>query len=487
MIPTGRNVDLHRAAVLDRKECTMRSNSDPDLSAADLEVRTREGRSSFWGATVSSWLGTTMEYVDFALYGLATALVFNVLFFPHQSPVAALLAGFATYAVGFIARPIGALFFGRLGDRRGRRAVLVITIAMMGGATTLIGALPTYAQIGGFAPALLILLRLAQGFGAGAELSGAAIILAEFAPAKRRGLVASVVAIGSNTGTLVASGVWLLVVQLPHDALYSWGWRIPFLASIVIAASAFLVRRTMKETPVFTQQREILAQRTEEIRAKDTRSFWRRNTAFFMMLGLRIGENGPSYLAQGFLVGYVAKVLLVKASVPTAAVLIASCLGFAVIPLSGWLSDRFGRRITYRWFCILLVAYAFPAFALLDSRDPVVVMVIIIVGMCIASLGIFGVQAAYGVELFGAKNRFTKMAFAKELGSILSGGTAPAVASALLAAFGAWWPLALYWVLMAGIGLVTTFVAPETRGRNLNLIQDATDDVPPLAEESRAG
>lgn len=325
-------------------------DSDSELLASDLEFRTPEGRSSFWSATVSSWLGTTMEYVDFALYGLATALVFNVLFFPHESPVIALFADFATYAVGFIARPIGALFFGRLGDRRGRRAVLVSTIALMGAATTLIGALPTYAQIGGFAPTLLILLRLAQGFGAGAELSGAAIILTEFAPAKRRGLVASVVAIGSNTGTLVASGVWLLVVQLPHDALYSWGWRVPFLASVVIAASAFLVRRTMKETPVFAQRRELLAQRTESIRAKDTRSFWRRNAAFLTMLGLRIGENGPSYLAQGFLVGYVAKVLLVNPSVPTAAVLIASCLGFAVIPLSGWLSDRFGRRITYRGF-----------------------------------------------------------------------------------------------------------------------------------------
>lgn len=455
----------------------MTSTPEAGLLAADLEFRTPEGRSSFWRATVSSWLGTTMEYVDFALYGLATALVFNVLFFPNASPVIALLAGFATYAVGFVARPIGALFFGRLGDRRGRKVVLVITIWLMGGATTLIGVLPTYEQIGGFAPVLLILLRLAQGFGAGAELSGAAIILTEFAPVDRRGLVASVVAVGSNTGTLIASGVWLLVVQLPHDALYSWGWRLPFLASIVIVAAALLVRRTMKETPVFAQQRELIEHRTDSIRATDDRSFRRRNTAFFVMLGLRIGENGPSYMAQGFLVGYVAKVLMVDSAVPTAAVLIASVLGFAVIPLSGWVSDQLGRRLTYRIFCILLVAFAFPAFALLESRDPVVVTGIIVVGMCIASLGIFGVQAAYGVELFGARNRFTKMALAKELGSILSGGTAPAVASALLAAFGAWWPLALYWAVMAGIGLCTTFVAPETRGRDLNLLEDATDDV----------
>lgn len=460
----------------------MTNSPSRPVSAADEELSTKEGRASFRTAAISSWLGTTMEYVDFALYGLATALVFNTLFFPNDTPAVALLAGFSTYAVGFLARPVGAIFFGRLGDRRGRKFVLVTTIALMGGATTLIGFLPTHEQVGALAPVLLLVLRIAQGFGAGAELSGAAIVLTEFAPAKRRGLVASIVAIGSNSGTLLASGTWLLVVQLPKDDLYSWGWRIPFVASIIIAGAALIVRRTMKETPVFAKQREYIEQRTDTISVvKDTRSFWRRNRAFFIMLGLRIGENGPSYMAQGFLVGYVAKVLLIDGSVPTTAVLIASLLGFGVIPLSGFLSDRFGRRITYRWFCILLVAYAFPAFALLDSRNPAIVMTIIVVGMCIASLGIFGVQAAYGVEMFGAKNRFTKMAIAKELGSLLSGGTAPAVASALLAAFGAWWPLATYWVVMAGIGLVTTFLAPETRGRDLNRIEDAPDDSYELA------
>lgn len=445
-------------------------------SEADLDKTRPSSSFDFRVATSSSWLGTTMEYVDFALYGLATALVFNKVFFPEQSPVVALLAGFSTYAVGFLARPVGALFFGRLGDRKGRKFVLVATIALMGGATMLIGAIPGYAQIGAFAPALLVLLRLVQGFGAGAELSGAAIILAEFAPPKRRGLVASVVALGSNTGTLVASGAWLLVLRLPDDALYSWGWRVPFLASILIAGAALLIRRTMKESPVFEHQREVIKMRGADIPVAPQRSFWRHNRAFFIMLGLRIGENGPSYMAQGFLVGYVAKVLLVDASVPTAAVLIASILGFAVIPLSGMLSDRFGRRITYRWFCLLLVAYAIPAFALLDSRNPIIVASVIIVGMCIASLGIFGVQAAYGAELFGARNRFVKMAFAKELGSILSGGTAPAIASALLAATGSWWPLAIYWMVMAGIGFVTTFFAPETRGRDLTLVEDATED-----------
>ena len=173
------------------------------------------------------------------------------------------------------------------------------------------------------------------------------------------------------------------------------------------------------------------------------------------------------------MVGYVAKVLMVDKSVPTTAVFIASVLGFAVIPLAGWLSDRFGRRITYRGFCLLLMFYAWPAFYLLDSREPAIVIPVIVVGMALASLGIYGVQAAWGVELFGVKHRYTKMAVAKELGSILSGGTAPLLAAAMLSWSGHWWPIAVYFSAMAAIGFFTTFVAPETRGRDLNLPEDA--------------
>ncbi|MGM7778300.1 MFS transporter [Arthrobacter sp. KNU-44] len=438
-----------------------------------MHFQTPEGRARFRTAIISTWLGTTMEYVDFALYGLAAGLIFGNVFFPGSSPVIALLSGFATYAVGFLARPLGAIYFGRLGDKRGRKFVLVATVALMGVSTTLIGLIPGYDQIGVAAPALLVLLRLAQGFGAGAELSGGAVMLAEYAPAKRRGLVASIVALGSNSGTLLASAIWLMIIQLPQQELLSWGWRIPFIGSFIITAAALLIRRSMSESPVFLKQQDLLDNSTEEQASKPAGSFWSRHKAFFIMVGLRIGENGPSYLAQSFVIGYVAKVLLVDKSVPTSAVLIASILGFGVIPLAGFLSDRFGRRLSYRVFCLLLVLYAVPAFALLDTRDPAIVMCVIIVGMCLASLGIFGVQAAYGVELFGVNHRYSQMALAKELGSIVSGGTAPLVAAALLAGFGHWWPIAAYFILMAGIGLVTTFYAPETKGRNLNEFEDA--------------
>lgn len=449
----------------------------PAHSAADERLTTPEGRKDFWRATLSCWLGTAMEYADFALYGLAAGIIFGDVFFPEATPAMALLSSFATWSVGFIARPIGALFFGWLGDRKGRKVVMVSTIILMGLSTTLIGVIPSYASIGLWAPACLVILRFSQGFGAGAELSGGTVMLGEYAPAEKRGLVSSIIALGSNSGTLIASLVWLAVIQMDQQQLQEWGWRIPFLCSSLIALVALWIRRHLRETPVFERKKaEVMAQRQQTLSAApqvDTRGFWQRSRAFFTMVGLRIGENGPSYLAQGFIIGYVVKVLAVDKSVATTAVFIASLLGFLIIPFAGWLSDRFGRSITYRWFCLLLILYAFPAFMLLDSREPIIVISTIVIGMGLASLGIFGVQAAWGVEMFGVHHRYTKMATAKELGSILSGGTAPLVAAALLSWTGHWWPIATYFAVMAGIGFLTTFVAPETRGRDLNAPEDA--------------
>ena len=458
------------------------SVDSPKQSAAEQRLATPEGRREFVRATLSCWLGTTMEYVDFALYGLAAGLVFGDVFFPGETYTIALLYSFTTYSVGFVARPIGAIFFGRLGDLKGRKFVLVTTIALMGISTTLIGFIPSYATIGIWAPVLLVVLRFMQGFGAGAELSGATVMLGEYAPPKHRGLIASIIGIGSNSGTLVASSVWLLVLMLNKEDVASWGWRIPFILSALIALAATLIRRHLRETPVFEQEQNDAKQsqlQKPEISASQTTvtaektSFLARNKAFFVMLGLRIGENGPSYLAQTFVIGYVVKSLKMNENVATSAVFVASLLGFFVIPFAGWLSDRFGRRIVYRWFCLLLMLYAVPAYMFLETRDPFIVASIIVIGMCLASLGIFGVQAAYGVELFGVRNRYSKMALAKEFGGIMSGGIASLVASALLKHYETWWPIAIYFVVMAGIGFITTFYAPETRGRDLNAVEDA--------------
>ncbi|MDO5719780.1 MAG: MFS transporter [Actinomycetaceae bacterium] len=448
-------------------------------SAADLNFQTPEGKKSFTTAVLSIWLGTTMEYVDFALYGLAAGLVFHDVFFPHSTPIVGLLSAFATYAVGFIARPLGAIFFGRLGDKHGRKVVMVATIALMGVATTLIGFIPSYDTIGPLAPALLVLMRLGQGFGAGAELSGGAVMLAEYAPTKHRGVVASLIGVGSNTGTLLASLVWLLVLQLPMETVQAWAWRIPFIGSAIIVIGALVIRRKMKESPIyldFQKVKEEQIRQAEESQSAEPENFFTKYKAFFWMLGLRIGENGPSYMSQTFLVGYVVTALAVSKQVPTIAVIVASLLGFIIIPGSGWISDRLGRRVTYRAYTFALMLIAFPAFWLLETRNPWIVGTVIVVAMSIASLGIFGVQAAYGVELFGIRHRYSQMALAKELGSIMSGGTAPMIAAALLAATGHWWPLALYYFVTAGIGFVTTFFAPETRGRDLALMEDADHD-----------
>lgn len=216
-------------------------------------------------------------------------------------------------------------------------------------------------------------------------------MLGEYAPTERRGLISSVIALGSNSGTLLASLVWLLVVQMDQQSLLEWGWRIPFLSSALIALVALWIRRHLRETPVFERRKaEMEAERAGVLAAPvvDQRPFFQRTRAFWTMVGLRIGENGPSYLAQGFIVGYVAKVLMVDKSVPTTAVFLASLLGFLIIPLAGWLSDRFGRRVVYRVFCLLLMFYAWPAFTLLDTREPMLVIPVIVVGMALASLGI---------------------------------------------------------------------------------------------------
>ncbi len=422
-------------------------------------------------AIVSGWAGTSLEYFDFQLYGLAAALVLPQLFFPDIGPAMGLLASFATYAVGFLARPIGAIFFGRLGDKYGRKMVLIVTIALMGTSTLGIGLLPTYAMVGWLAPVLLVILRLAQGFGAGAELAGASVLLAEYAPPHRRGLVGAFVAVGTNTGTLLASGVWLLLAFGGDEWLLDWGWRIPFVASIFVALFALVIRRYLNETPVF-----IAAVEGEpEVERTPLRDTWKYGKkAFVANMGLRIAENGPSSVFQSFLLGYIATVLLMDRAIGTQAVFIASLIGFATVPLFGWLSDIFGRRIMYRLIASFQFLWAIPTLLLLQTGNPALMQLALIVGISIGVLGLYSIQGALMPEMFGSRYRYTGLAVSKEFGSIISGGTAPMVCAALLAAFSnSWIPIAVYLMVTTGIGIITTFLIPETKGRDLTLVEDA--------------
>ncbi|MET3204036.1 MULTISPECIES: MFS transporter [unclassified Arthrobacter] len=439
---------------------------------------------------VSGWLGTAMEYMDFQLYSLAAAIIFPKIFFPNFDPVVGLLVAFITYGVGFLARPVGAWFFGRMGDRVGRKKVLVITIMMMGVSTMLIGFLPGYAQIGIAAPVILVLLRLAQGFGAGAELSGASVMLAEYSPPKKRGLIASFVCLGTNSGTLLAAGLWVLLTLLPEEALMSWGWRLPFIASIGITLYALWMRRNLKESPVFeaTREQEIAdaaaaaafaatsgtaVGQSAQASAPTTKAK-RKGKAFFLAMALRIGESGNSAMIQTFLIGYIVTGLSMDKSVGTFALLIGSFLGFATVPLAGWLSDAVGRRTMYRALSGFQMCFAIPALLMMQSRDPFLVSLALIIGLSVSVLGMFSVQSAYVNELFGSRNRYTQLAMAKEIGGVLSGGLAPIIAAGLLALFtNSWWPVAGMMVLYSAVAFVATFFAPETKGRDLTLVEDA--------------
>ncbi|MGW0791939.1 MFS transporter [Streptomyces sp. NPDC002911] len=440
-------------------------------------------------AAVSGWLGTAMEFMDFQLYSLAAAIVFNKIFFPDVSPAIGLIAAMATYGVGYVARLAGAVYFGRMGDRIGRKRVLYLTVLMMGASTTLIGALPTYATIGILAPILLVVLRLVQGFGAGAEIAGATVLLVEYAPVRRRGLVASLVSLGTNSGTLAASGLWaVLLAVLTEEQLLSWGWRLPFLLSFGLMFFAVWLRRGLKESPVFEERPDVVdgvalaRDEVESVIADADRGHGdvlaagirqRKGRAFFIALGLRFGQAGNSGLIQTFLVGYIATELAVGRSVPTDAIVYGSLLGFATVPVVGLLGDRFGRRVLYLTLSLLTVVIAFPVMFLISSGSTPAVMIGMVLGLNVGVLGLFSLESVTMAELFGSRTRFTQLALAKEIGGILATAIGPVLAAALTALTGSWWPIAAMLVVYSLITFVSAFLAPETRGRDLVRLEDA--------------
>lgn len=460
-------------------------------TATDGRDKATRTTSDLKRAAVSGWLGTAMEFMDFQLYSLAAAIVFNEIFFPEVSPAIGLIAAMGTYGVGYVARLVGAVYFGRMGDRIGRKKVLFITIALMGASTTLIGVLPTYAQIGIAAPALLVLLRLVQGFGAGAEIAGATTMLAEYAPVKRRGVIASLVSLGTNTGTLAATGLWaFLLLVLSEDQLLSWGWRLPFLLSFFLMILAVWIRRNLKESPVFENRADVdddgVALSRDELvaAAKDDTDpqdkgvlsaalHQRKGKAFFIALGLRFGQAGNSGLIQTFLVGFLATTLLLDRSIATNALLISSAVGFATVPLVGLISDRVGRRPVYMALTVVSGILAFPLMHLIAQGSTVGVTISMILLHNLAVLGLFSLESVTMAELFGARTRFTQLALAKEIGGILATAIGPLLAATLTAATGSWWPIAAMLVAYSSITLISAIVSPEVQGRDLVRLEDA--------------
>lgn len=416
-------------------------------------------------STFSGFLGTALEYYDFVIYGLAAATVFNTLFFPAANPTLGLLASFATYAVGFAVRPIGGLLLGAVGDRLGRKYILVVTIILMGVSTFAIGLLPTYAQIGVWAPILLLALRMLQGFGAGAELASASALLVESAPSDKRGFIGSILCIGTNTGTLIASAVWLLVTLLPTEQLLSWGWRLPFLASFLVAMWGLWMRRSVEESPTFL---EVSAkQERKTLREIYSGVFGRGRKAFLTCFGLRLGEGGTSVVYQVFLVGYIGTLANSSKAIGTMALIVASIFAFATIPVIGKLIDIYGRKPIYIALSGFQTLFAFPGLYMINTGSTPLIMIAFILAFGTCVLGMYAIESAWMAEMFGSRHRLAGITASKEIGGLLGAGIAPFICAALMSYFDTWWPIALYVTILAGVSLVSACIAPETRSRDL--------------------
>ena len=416
-------------------------------------------------------VGSALEWYDFFLYGTAAALVFGELFFPKSDPVVGTLLAFLTFGVGFVVRPIGGIIFGIMGDRYGRKPVLVATLLMIGIGTTLIGVLPTYNQIGIWAPLLLVAMRVVQGLGAGAEYGGAVIYLVENAPAKHRGFWGGFAPLGVSVGNLLAAGAFALVTMLPREDLMSWGWRLPFLASFLLILVGIYVRLRVTETPVFTEA-VVATGKVEKNPAMEALRNHPRN--FFVVLGARMAENGLGYFFPVFGLSYVITTL----GVPRSEALSALMLAFSIelFAILGWaaLSDRIGRRPVYMFGALAGVALAFPFFWMVGTKEWIWIALAFILARAVVTAAMFGPQAAYFAELFPPQRRFAGFAFARELGSLLAGGPAPFVAAALVAAYGSWWPVACYAVFLSMCTVIAIWIGPETYQEDI-----ATDALAP--------
>ncbi|GAA1486002.1 MFS transporter [Brachybacterium fresconis] len=430
-------------------------------------------------AAVSGWLGTALEFMDFQLYSLAAALVFSEIFFAAGDPGMAVIGAMATYGVGYVARPVGAWYFGRMGDRIGRRKVLFYTIVLMGMATTLIGVLPTYGQVGLLAPALLVLLRLLQGLGAGAEISGAGVMLAEYAPVKRRGLVASLVALGTNCGTLFASAIWaVLLVVVTEQQLFDWAWRIPFIASALVMVFAVWVRLNLKESPVFEARDDVVegeAVGTEEVETGEapveaqefaaTRSLTVKSVAVAFLL--RFGQAGNSGMIQTYLITFMTVFLLLDKQLSTDVVIISSVVAFATVPGIGLLGDRFGRKTMYMIMSAIGVVAAIPCVLLIVSGATWQVIVGYVVLHNIGVMSLASMENLALPEIFGAKNRYQATGVVREIAAIVATGATPVIAAALVAATDSWIPVAVIIMFFSACALFAAIWMKEVAGRDL--------------------
>ena len=416
----------------------------------------------------ASMIGTTIEWYDFFLYGSAAALVFNKLFFPSFDPFVGTLLAFATYAVGFVARPLGGIVFGHFGDRIGRKKLLMLSLVMMGLATVLIGLLPTYAAIGIWAPVGLIVLRLVQGFAVGGEWGGAVLMAAEHGDARRRGFWASWPQAGVAAGSLLSAGMLAIMAAAMSDAEFlDWGWRVPFILSAVLVAVGFYIRNRVSESPMFQAALEE-AEELPKLPAMDV--IRERPLAVLLGSGLRVGENISYYILTVFSLTYLVDVAAESRELALEALLIGAAVQFFAIPLLARLSDKIGRRPVYAIGGLGLAAFIFFFFPMLASGAPEQIIAALVVGLVLHA-AMYGPQAAFITELFPTRIRYSGVSIAYQLTSIFAGSLAPIIALWLYKESGSATPVAIYVAIACAISGVSALLAKETKGTELDAIR----------------
>jgi metabolite-proton symporter len=420
-------------------------------------------------AVIASTIGTTIEWYDFFLYSIVTGLIFAKLFFPHSDPLVGTLEAFGIYAVGFIARPIGAAIFGHFGDRIGRKATLIATLMLMGIATFLVGVVPTYASIGIWGAIILTILRFIQGVGVGGEWGGSVLLSMEWARTNQhRGFIASWPQWGVPAGLFISNLIVLIFSAIAGDAFLTWGWRVPFLLSIVLVAIGLWIRLGILETPVF--QRLLNEKRIEK--APMIEVFRRQPREIFLSAFARMGEQAPFYIFTAFVFSYGVNTLHVSRDFLLIAVLVAAVVSFFTVPFAGHLSDRFGRKRIYILGAVVTTLFGWLYFVMLNTVVPFWVFLAVVLSLIPHDL-MYGPQAALIAESFTPRLRYSGASIGYQLASVIAGGPAPLIAAALFASYRSPWPIAIF---ISICGVISVIAAAMLKDYTNQDIHDEYDD-----------
>jgi MFS family permease len=423
-----------------------------------------EHRSQLRRALIASTVGTTIEWYDFLLYGTVSALVFGKIFFPGQEPLMGVLAAFGTFFIGFVGRPIGAAIFGHWGDRIGRKATLIVTLLLTGIATTLVGVVPTYDSIGIWGAVLLTLLRLVQGIGVGGEWGGSVLLAMEWSRGnKNRGFISSWPQFGAPAGLTLANVAVLVFSYLSGDQFYTWGWRIPFLISIIMVAIGMWIRLGISETPVF--RRIVEEERIERVPVLEVLK--RQPKQIILSALLRLPEQGPGFIVGTFIFTYATTVLGMSRNFVLMGVISQTIIGFIWVVIAGALSDKIGRKNMYMIGAASMGVFGFIYFGLLNTGIPWVIFVAIAISL-IPVMTQYGPEAALIAESFSPRLRYSGTSIGYQLASIIAGGPSPIISTWLFATFHSTLPIALYILAMAIIGIAATAMLTDYTGKDIS-------------------